>query len=436
MMRTSICTLLCLFSAAALADAGKVLTLDEAVKLASIHQPTMRQAHATTDVKVAQQDEARAPLLPQISMQLTRGTRTNNLASGAVIGLSSAGTGNAANWHLINLYNPETIGAQQLIWDFDQTLGKWSAAREATHSQEDTEKATLLQVVLTARTAFFLARANRDLVQVARDTLKNQDAHLVQTKGFVQVGTQPEIALATAETNRANALVQLITAENAYEVAKATLNQAMGIEQSTNYDVSNDSLPPLTDEDAETDKLMVEAVAARPEFSALEHQLESQRDLRSSAFGGYFPSLSAQTNFTDNGTSLNNLTWNWNAALVLNWSLFSGLLTPAQVREQDANIASLEAQRDALRLQVRLGVEQARLAVRAAKTSYAAAQEALLNANDQLRLAEGRYQTGVGSIIELGDAQVAQTNAAAQKVQAEYSVASARAQLIQALGRP
>ncbi|HEX4619952.1 MAG TPA: TolC family protein, partial [Myxococcaceae bacterium] len=305
----------------------------------------------------------------------------------------------------------------------------------AAHSQEDTEKATLLQVVLIARTAFFQARATKDLVQVAKDTLKNQDAHLAQTKGFVQVGTQPEIALATAETNRANALVQEITAENNYEVAKATLNQAMGVEQSTSYDVNNDSLQAVADEDADTDKLMVEALAARPEFAAVEHQLEGQRDLRSAAFGGYFPTLSAQTNFTDNGTSLNNLTWNWNAALVLNWSIFSGLLSPAQVREQDANIASLEAQRDALRLQVRLGVEQARLAVRAAKTSFAASQEALLNANEQLRLAEGRFKTGVGSIIELGDAQVTQTNAAAQKVQAEYSVASARAQLLQALGR-
>ncbi|MGZ3425302.1 MAG: TolC family protein, partial [Polyangia bacterium] len=52
-----------------------------------------------------------------------------------------------------------------------------------------------------------------------------------------------------------------------------------------------------------------------------------------------------------------------------------------------------------------------------------------------LRLAEGRYQAGVGSIIELGDAQVAATTAAAQKVQADYNVSTARAQLLNALGR-
>ena len=88
-----------------------------------------------------------------------------------------------------------------------------------------------------------------------------------------------------------------------------------------------------------------------------------------------------------------------------------------------------------MRQQVRLGVEQARLAVRAAKAALGAANEAEANAREQLRLAEGRYQAGVGSIIELGDAQVAATTAAAQKVQADYNVSTARAQLLNALGR-
>jgi len=73
--------------------------------------------------------------------------------------------------------------------------------------------------------------------------------------------------------------------------------------------------------------------------------------------------------------------------------------------------------------------------VRAAKAALSASLEAEENARVRLRLAEGRYQAGVGSVIELGDAQVAVTNASAQRVQAEYTLASARAQLLHALGR-
>ena len=116
--------------------------------------------------------------------------------------------------------------------------------------------------------------------------------------------------------------------------------------------------------------------------------------------------------------------------------LFQGWLTKAQVREAEWNLQGLQAQVDELRLQVRLDVEQSRLGVKAAKAALEASQEVLVNAKERLRLAEGRYETGVGSIIELGDAQVALTSAAQQTVQAEFRLASARAQLQRAIGRP
>ena len=93
------------------------------------------------------------------------------------------------------------------------------------------------------------------------------------------------------------------------------------------------------------------------------------------------------------------------------------------------------AQLDLQRQQVRADVDGARLAVRAGRESLGATQEALLNARERLRLAEERYQVGVGSAIELGDAQVALTQAAAQAVQADNRLATARAQLLRAVGR-
>jgi outer membrane protein len=127
--------------------------------------------------------------------------------------------------------------------------------------------------------------------------------------------------------------------------------------------------------------------------------------------------------------------WNWNAAATLTWNLFQGGLTRAQVNEAQANLEAVQAQLETARQQVRVDLEQARLAVRAAKGALGAAGEALVNAQQRLRLAEGRYQAGVGSVIELGDAQVAYTSAAAQRVQAEYNLSTSRAQLLRALGR-
>ena len=286
------------------------------------------------------------------------------------------------------------------------------------------------------RTAYFAARAAKDLVAVARETLANQEAHLRQIQGFVEVGTRPEIDLAQARTDRANARVQLINAENGYEVAKAQLNLAMGIEGPTDYDIGDETLPSVPGEDGSGDELLGEALRARPEVASLASQVSAQQATLGSIRGGYLPSLSVSTGVTDVGPTPGQTYWNWDATATLSWNLFQGGLTRAQVQEAEANLDGLDAEMAALRQQIRLDVEQVRLAVRAAQGALAAAGEALANARERLRLAEGRYQTGAGSTIELGDAQVALSAAGAQRIQAQYSVSTARAQLLRALGRP
>ncbi len=85
---------------------------------------------------------------------------------------------------------------------------------------------------------------------------------------------------------------------------------------------------------------------------------------------------------------------------------------------------------------MRLELEQARLGVRAARATLVASEEAAEAARERLVLAEGRYETGVGSVLELADAQVALTAALGQRVQAKFQLAAARSQLLRALGRP
>ncbi len=151
--------------------------------------------------------------------------------------------------------------------------------------------------------------------------------------------------------------------------------------------------------------------------------------------GAYAPTLGLFAGYTAAGAAPTDTVPNWDAGVALTWNIFQGGLTRAQVREAKANADSARAQVDVLRGQVRVDVEQARLAVRAAKGAFSAASTALENAREQLRLAERRYETGVGSAIELGDSQIALATAAAQRVQSDFNLSASRAQLLRALGR-
>jgi outer membrane protein len=404
------------------------MSLQQATDTALREQPQLRVSHAQTDAANARADEARAPLLPQITGTASYRIGTSNQVPGG------QATNNPSNSTLTPLWN-FGLSANQLIYDFGQTTGRWRSAQANAAAQEYVERTTRLQTVLNVRVAYFQARSQKALISVAQETLANFQHHLTQIQGFVELGTRPQIDLAQAKTDVANAKVQVITAENGYASSKAQLNQAIGVAQSTDYDVTDDALPAVSDEDQSTDTLVQTAVAKRPEVGQLLKQIESQEQLLRSARGNYAPSLGASTTATDAGKYLDKMAWNWNAQVTLTWPLFQGMLTVAQVREAEWNLVAARAQRDATLQQIRLDVEQARLAVRASKTSLDAVEEAYINAKERLRLAEGRYETGAGSVIELGDAQVAAANAAAQRVQADYALASARAQLLKALGR-
>jgi len=260
-------------------------------------------------------------------------------------------------------------------------------------------------VLLNVRTAFFAARARKDLVRVAEETLANQQAHLRQTEGFVTVGTRPQIDLARpARPGQRRGL--RIGAVAAYQTP-AQLNQAMGIEATTEFEVADDQLPPVDGEDRSIEALFEEALRARPEVASREADLRAQEAAVSAARGGWFPSLGVHAGMTDVGAGLRgpDATWNWNAGATLSWTLFQGGMTGALVREAEAGwrppgpaghaAAPGPARSRAGPLRGQLGAGQA-----------GGHRGGPHQRRERLRLAEGRYNAGSGSALELSDAQL------------------------------
>src|SRR5262249_30038300 len=292
-----------------------VLSLDEAVKTALALQPQLKQMRATTEAAYARADEARAPLLPRLDLTGTYSRSTGNFVArpGAFPSQQQQGSTSFRSFNFYQL----GANASQLLWDFNLTWDRWRSAQSTAEAQRFTEQSVQLQTILAVQVAYFTARARKDLVVVAKDTLENQLRHLRQIEGFVRVGTRPEIDLAQARTDEANARVALITAENNYETSKAQLNQAIGVERSTDYEVGNETLPTFPGEDEGTEPLLERALNARPEFASIEQSVRAQRFITSSVKGAYFPAFLLAASFTDNGPAPHNLTWHCTAHLQL-----------------------------------------------------------------------------------------------------------------------
>jgi outer membrane protein len=118
----------------------------------------------------------------------------------------------------------------------------------------------------------------------------------------------------------------------------------------------------------------------------------------------------------------------WSVGLELRWTLFDGGNRIARLRETKVNIDAAQARAKATALDISREVEQTFLVVNEAQERIAAAQTAVASAQENFRLAQGRFDAGVGTILELTDAQLFLTQAQNVEAQAlaDYRIALAR----------
>jgi outer membrane protein len=421
-----------------LGAAQSVLTLATAEANTRQNLPAIHVAVAQTAAQKAVRDQVFSGYMPQLSASiqyfpLQTGTAGQAVASGAKL---------PANTALTEVLAGQTatfgVTANQLIYDFNQTIDKIKAADQSVVVQQRNESVVWNNVLLTMRSAYFIAQEDKALIQVAQETLDDDQKHVDEMSAFVKAGTHPPIDLAQAQQQRAAAQYQLISAQGAYEQAKANLQLAMGLNAPPDYDVTTDLFPAVPGEESTTDALLPEALAARPEIKFVQDQIDAQRLTIAADKAGWLPSISATANGSGSWTDFAGgslLVPRASAGFTFAWPFYLGGFTQAVTRQAEANIVQFQAQLDAQTQQVRNDVDVARVAVTTGKGQVDSSQEALNYAQEQLKLANGQYAAGVAIALAVFDAEVAVTTSGGTLAQSVAALAIARAQLLRALGR-
>lgn len=434
-------------------DPQDALTLADAVTTALKQSPQAVASRETARAAAARVGQARSQWLPQVNGSVQ--ARTDySYQTGVSDEKAAVGTFRYSSQLQVN----------QLIYDFGRTGGRIAGAKASARAAVGDADATRAQIALGATTTFFAVLQAEALSAVAQKNLDQQKQRLVQAESFFRIGTKPEIDVLIAKTAVAQADLQLVQSRNNILVARTQLLQALGIPDADwpgwlgrPLAVPPQQTVPSTPLEAQPAEVAVnqalpDVLRRRPEYDALKNRVDQAEQAVRTARGDYFPTLSLGGAFTVGG-SVGGLTVGsvggtsrldvptagqpgYGAAGFLNltWPLFSGTQTIYLVREAEANLRAAQANLEVLRQQVRSQLQQALFQVENARESVLAAQTLEAQAEKQLAQASGRYKAGVGNAIELGDAQVSATSARAQRVQAEYTLATARATLQWHLG--
>jgi outer membrane protein TolC len=182
------------------------------------------------------------------------------------------------------------------------------------------------------------------------------------------------------------------------------------------------------------------AFDSRSELKSFEAQKRAADQLLATARRGHLPDIIFDAAYgrrhVSNDGNLNTfpLLPAWQVQLTLNIPIFDGFRTTNRVQETLHNYNNVAAQEEDRRQQIALEVEQSYLRVVETQERIKSTESAAKAAKENLDLAQGRYEVGVGSIIEITDAENLYTDAQTTYIRTIYDYKIADAQLARAMG--
>jgi outer membrane protein len=406
---------------------GKPLSLNDCVALALRFNPALRSNLATIDAQKARVEQALAAYYPQVSLNTSYNWNTYNFVS-----LGGAVRSYTYNWTFVDVFS---VGPalNLTIYDFGRTSNSVKINRENVKASEQDLVTTRQTVILNVQQAYFGVLQGQRLVEVAKEVVTQTQQHLEQAQGFYQAGTRPKIDVTKAEVDAANAQLALIQANNNFAVAQVTLNNAIGFTQPLTFPVED--ILGFTPREYQLEDIVKTAYDQRPEILQIKARQRSQEAAIDLARSSYYPILSGNAQYLMRGYHMpNDMAWDMFFGATLSIPIFTGFSSPNQVAEQRANLRNLISQEEALKLNIRLEAEQAYLSQKQAAEQVRVSEKAVGQAQENYELARGRYQVGVGSPLEITDAEVQLANAKANHIQALYNYKVSEAKIERATG--
>jgi outer membrane protein len=404
------------------------LSLRQAEDLALKNHPQVRAAENEAGAMGQMVVEAKAPYYPALAGDVT-GSAANQEAR--------IGAGFLTDSRLFNRFGTG-ITLSQLITDSGRTPNLVAEAKLRENAAQQNYQATRYDVLERVNEAYFGVLRAQSLVKVAQETVAARQLLVDQVTALAANKLRSQLDVTFVEVNLSEAKLMLIQAQDQLQQSFAELTRAMGSQQAATYALTEEPLPPSPPPAVE--QLIAQAISSRPELAGLRYEAEAaykfeqaERDLSYPTVslmgvGGYTPYIQQITlpRVIPNEYA--------GAAVNVNIPVFNGHLFSA--RRQVAHYRAMEADQF-LRNEQEAIVRDVRTSWASATTAYQrldVSAQFLRQATMSLSLAQGRYDIGLSSIVELTQAQLNLTQAEIENLSAKYDYQTRNAMLQYTLG--
>ena len=279
------------------------------------------------------------------------------------------------------------------------------------------------------------------LLEVAQEALRLGEAQLKQSQTMYELGVKTKMDVLKSRVKMAGDKLNLISAQNRLDQARASLARALGLDPTTPVRIVEERFA-LPDSLPDFETALSQALQQRPEMDWATWNVKSKRAAVPLQKSGHRPKVFVSAGYSwsdeDYGAlrDMFSQKYSWSYGFSLSIPLFDGFATRSGVRSAQEMLRSAENTLEQQRRDIALQIQQALLDLQREGERIELSEESIVSAEEDLRYAEESYRLGAGTILEVLDAQAKLTDARNARAGALYDVQLARLKLDMAMGEP
>jgi outer membrane protein len=405
------------------------MSLSQALAYARAHQPSLQSALARVAAAAAETRIPRAQWLPNFGATVQAFEGTANNSTGSYLGVPEVDLPRIGGTRVGRTWAPSTstlaaIGAGQEIFDFGRIAAQAAVSDVAYETERHRADAERLRVDLVVKESYYAVQGAHAVLRAAEDAFTRAQVHRDMAAAGVRSGLHAPIELTRAEADLTRFDVGRIRSRGSVQTSQAVFAAAVGYEGRM-LDVSGAEeatvpVPPL-------EQGLKQAIDRDPVLEEARSRVKGGEALTRAIAAELRPDLALTATLSDRAgtaesTSTNAIsqTWgplpaipNWDAGLVLRWPIYD----PVVSARRDAAATRVEAARadvSALSQQETAAVQEAYVATEVARAALVSLAHAVEAAHANYAQAEARFKAGLGTSLELADAEAVRTDAEIQ----------------------
>ena len=429
---------------------AQTLEFRQCVETALAQNPDLSISHARIDQAQAGLREARGNRMPRLNLSLT-GTRSNDAlnAFGMKLGQRNAtfndfGAGEFTGPGALgvtpqNLNHPDAVNnfnsrieLQVPVYNGGMVRAYIDTAKAYVRAAQSGDEAARQQLIKNVLMAYQGVHTARAYIQVAQEARAAAEEYVRITEKLHKQGMVVKSDLLTARVNLEDVKVKLIEARDEEKSALNQLALLLGLPMDAPLEVGAAVMPGLqAGSDAE---LRQQASAGNAGLRALRAQVEATGAQVGVARAGKKPQFNVLLRQDWNDKDLGLTAPAYTVAGVLSWTAFDGGVTNAGVDRAEAARSEWRAKLRQAEAGIAYQVTDAQRRALEAQERETARTANLNQAQEALRRVRKRYESGMGTMVELLAAQAQLEQAGADLVAARYELAVNRTELKRAVG--